>query len=75
MIGRERQDDDPELDYAGEELVVESVTFTCVGALGIGSEGYSVLYLASWERSDLAVLEQTAGLIDGVAARIENAVL
>lgn len=52
------------------------VAFTCVGALGICSDGYSVPYLASWaERSDLAVLEQTAGLIDRLASRIENAVL
>jgi antirestriction protein ArdC len=76
LIRRERQDDDPELDYAGEELVVESVAYTCVGALGIRSDGYSVPYLASWaEASDLDVLEQTAGLIDRLASRIENAVL
>jgi antirestriction protein ArdC len=76
LIRRERQDDDPELDYAGEELVVESIAYTCVGALGIRSDGYSVPYLASWaEASDLDVLEQTAGLIDRLASRIENAVL
>ncbi len=76
LIRRERQQGDPELDYAGEELVVESVAFTCVGALGIRSDGYSVPYLASWaERSDLSVLEQTAALIDRLASRIENAVL
>jgi antirestriction protein ArdC len=76
LIRRERQDDDPGLDYAAEELVVESVAYTCVGALGIRSDGYSVPYLASWaERSDLSVLEQTAGLIDRLASRIENAVL
>jgi antirestriction protein ArdC len=76
LIRRERQDGDPELDYAGEELVVESVAFTCVGALGIRSDGYSVPYLASWaERSDLSLLEQTAELIDRLASRIENAVL
>ena len=28
LIRRERQDDDPELDYAGEELVVESIAYT-----------------------------------------------
>ena len=76
LIRRERHDDDPELDYAGEELVVESIAYTCVGALGIRSDGYWVPYLASWaEASDLDVLEQTAGLIDRLASRIENAVL
>ena len=48
LIRRERQDGDPELDRASEELVVESVAFTCVGALGIKTDGYSVPYLASW---------------------------
>jgi hypothetical protein len=56
--------------------VVESIAYTCVGALGIRSDGYSVPYLACWaEASDLDVLEQTAGLIDRLASRIENAVL
>ena len=76
LIRRERQDDDPELDRASEELVVESVAFTCVGALGIKTDGYSVPYLASWaEQSDLSVLEHTAALIDRLASRIEDAVL
>jgi antirestriction protein ArdC len=76
LIRRDREDGDPELDQASEELVAESVAFTCVGALGIRSDGYSVPYLASWaEASDLDVLEQTAGLIDRLASRIENAVL
>jgi hypothetical protein len=75
-IRRERQDGDPELDRASEELVVESVAFTCDGALGIKTDGYSVPYLASWaEQADLGVLEQTAALIDRLASRIENAVL
>ena len=76
LIRRERQDGDPELDRASEELVVESVAFTCVGALGIKTDGYSVPYLASWaEQADLSVLEQTAALIDRLASRIEDAVL
>jgi len=76
LIRRERQDDDPELDRASEELVVESVAFTCVGALGIKTDGYSVPYLASWaEQADLGVLEHTAALIDRLASRIEDAVL
>jgi antirestriction protein ArdC len=76
LLRREHQEGDPQLDRASEELVVESVAFTCVGALGIRTDGYSVPYLASWaEGSDLAVLEQTAGLIDRLASRIEGAVL
>jgi antirestriction protein ArdC len=76
LIRREHQERDPELDRASEELVVESVAFTCVGALRIKTDGYSVPYLASWaEQSDLSVLEQTAALIDRLATRIEDAVL
>lgn len=76
LIRREREDGDPELDRASEELVVESVAFTCVGTLGIKADGYSVPYLASWaEQSDLSVLEQTAALIGRLASRIEDAVL
>ena len=76
LIRRERQESDPELDRASEELVVESVAFTCVGALGIRADGYCVPYLASWaEEADLAVLEQTAALIDRLASRIESAIV
>ena len=76
LIRRERHDDDPDLDRASEELVVESVAFTSVGALGIRSDGYSIPYLASWaEACEIEVLERTAALIDRLAARIEHAVL
>jgi antirestriction protein ArdC len=76
LVRHDRQDGDPKLDYAGEELVAESVAFTCVGALGISSEEYSIPYLASWaEGSDLEILEQTAMLIDRLARRIEDAAL
>ena len=47
---------------------------TCVGALGVRTDGYSVPYLASWaEQADLSVLEQTAALVDRLASRIETA--
>lgn len=76
LVRHARQADDPDLDYADEELVAESVAYTCLGALGISSEDYSIPYLASWaESSDLEVLERTAGLIDRLAHRIEDAAL
>jgi hypothetical protein len=54
--------------------VVESVAFTVCGSLGLDSSGYSIPYFASWaEREDIATIEQTAGLIDRLARRIENA--
>jgi antirestriction protein ArdC len=76
LVRHDRQSDDPALDYAGEELVAESVAYTCVGALGVSTEDYSIPYLASWaESSDLDVLERTAGLIDRLARRIEGAAI
>jgi antirestriction protein ArdC len=74
IVRLDRRPEDPELDYASEELVAESVAFTCVRSLGIAAEEYSIPYLTSWaEDTDLDVLEQTAGLIDRLASRIETA--
>jgi antirestriction protein ArdC len=76
LVRHDRQPEDPALDYAGEELVADSVAYTCVGALGVSTEDYSIPYLASWaESSDLEVLERTAGLIDRLARRIEDATI
>lgn len=74
IVRLDRHPEDPELDYASEELVAESVAFTCVRSLGIAAEEYSIPYLTSWASdSDLEVLERTAGLIDRLAGRIETA--
>jgi hypothetical protein len=76
LVRHDHKPDDPALDYAGEELVAESIAYTCVGALGVSTEDYSIPYLAAWaERSDLEVLERTAGLIDRLARRIESAAI
>jgi hypothetical protein len=70
LVRADRVEDDPELDYRSEKLVVESVACS----LGINADPSSIPYLASWaERSDLKVIEQTAGLIDRRAKRIEAA--
>ena len=75
LVRADRQDDDPQLDYASEELVAESVSFTVVRSLGIDSDAKSIPYMASWaQRTDLKVIEQTAGLIDRLARRIETAI-
>jgi len=76
LLRAEPSADDPELEHAAEELVVESVAYTVCGALGLDSSGYSIPYLASWAaRADIAILEQTATLIDRLARRIETAAL
>ncbi len=74
LVRADRQDDDPKLDYASEELVVESVAFTVVRSLGIDADSASIPYLAAWaESTDLSVIEKTAGLIDRLAKRLEDA--
>jgi antirestriction protein ArdC len=74
LVRADRQDDDPNLDYASEELVVESVAFTVIGSLGIEADASSIPYLASWaESSDLSVIEKTAALIDRLAKRVQDA--
>lgn len=58
------------------EVIVDTTAYTCLGALGISSEDYSIPYLASWaESSDLEILEHTAALIDRLARTIEDAAL
>jgi antirestriction protein ArdC len=74
LVRADRQADDPSLDYASEELVAESVSFSCLRSVGIDADGSSIPYLASWaENSDVKIIEQTAGLIDRLARRIESA--
>jgi antirestriction protein ArdC len=75
-VEREADTGDVALDYAEEELVVESITYTVAGALGLSVDDYAIPYLASWsEDTDFAVIEQAAGLIDRLAKRIEDTAL
>ena len=74
LLRAEACEDDPALEHAAEELVVESVAYTVCGALGLDSAGYSIPYLASWSsEGDIDTLERTAALIDRLARRIEDA--
>ena len=74
LTALEREDEDPELSYAAEELVVESTAFTVSGSIGLDTIGESVPYLASWAQSaPLETIEATAKLIDRLARRIEDA--
>lgn len=75
LVRAERQPDEISLEYAQEELVVESVAFTVCGALGLDTSGYSLPYLAAWsEQTDLDVIERCARMIDRIANRIEDAI-
>jgi len=76
LLHGERPEDEREFSYAEEELVVESVAFTVCGAIGLDTSGYSVPYLASWsESAELETVQTAAAVIDGLASRIEAAVL
>jgi antirestriction protein ArdC len=76
LVREDRQDGDPDLTYAQEELVVESIAMSTCGVLGLDTSGYSIAYLASWStNTELEVLERTAALINRLANRIEDAIV
>jgi hypothetical protein len=60
----------------GAPEIVDSVSYTVAGALGLRVDDYAIPYLASWSQdTDLAVIEQAAGPIDRLAKRIEDTAL
>jgi hypothetical protein len=76
LVRLTRTDSDQALDYAQEELIVESVAFCCCQTVGLDTSANSIPYLASWaEPASLEVLEQTADLTSRLADRIEHALL
>jgi N-terminal domain of anti-restriction factor ArdC len=48
LVRADRQDDDPELDRAAEELVAETVAYSVCASGRIDTGDYSITYLASW---------------------------
>jgi hypothetical protein len=74
-VRADRQDDDPELDCAAEELVAETVAYSVCASSGIDPGEFSISYLAGWsEQTPIATIERTAALIDRLSRRIEDAV-
>jgi hypothetical protein len=64
----------PKLTYAQEELVVESVAWSCCQTVGLDTSANSIPYLTSWaQTASLDILEQTAALTGRLADRIEAA--
>lgn len=73
LVRHDRQDDDPKLGYAEEELVAESVAHIAVSFVGLDSSASAVPYLASWaEDAAPGTFEQIAGLVDRLARRLED---
>jgi hypothetical protein len=67
---------DAKLTYAQEELVVESIAWSCAQTVCLDTSANSIPYLASWaEQASLEVLEQTAAITGRLAQRIEDALL
>ncbi len=73
LLRCERREEDPNLTYAEEEVVVESVAYTVCSSLGLDSAGFSVPYMTSWSQG--TEIERYAALIDRLAMRLEDAVL
>ena len=76
LVRLDHQPDDPELDYATEELVAESVAHIVCGFLGLDTAGNSIPYLAGLVRGHAAAdaFEQIAALVDRLARRFEDGV-
>ena len=75
LVRADRQDEDPELDAAAEELVAETVAYSVCASSGIEPGEFSISYLAGWsEQTPITTIERTAALIDRLSRRIEDAV-
>jgi antirestriction protein ArdC len=75
LVRIDRRDEDPKLDYAAEEVVVESVAYSVCASLRLDSSGSSVPYVAGWAESvEGDPIEAYAGLIDWLARRVEAVV-
>lgn len=76
LVRVQREAGDLPLDYAREELLVETVAHLVCGSLGIDTSPSSIPYLASWAATaSISTIEHAAGLIDRIAGRIEAVVL
>jgi antirestriction protein ArdC len=75
LVRKDKLNDDPEMTYAEEELVVESVAMSVCGSLGLDTSSFSIPYLTSWsERTPIETIESYAKLVNRLATIIEKAV-
>ena len=76
LVRVDREDGDPQLTYAGEELVVESVAMSVAGILGVDTSANSIPYLTAWSQdTPITTIHAHAALIDRLARRLETVVL
>jgi antirestriction protein ArdC len=75
LLRIDRREEDPRLDYATEEVVVESVAYSVCASLGLDSSGSAVPYVAGWSDGvEGDVIESYGSLIDRLARKIEEVV-
>jgi antirestriction protein ArdC len=73
LTRQDRHHDDPQLTYAAEELVAESVAHLAVAFVGLDTGASAVPYLATWAESAAPdTFEQIAELVDRLARRLED---
>lgn len=76
LVDIEHREQAASLDYAAEELIVESVAYSVCLMLGVDTQAATVPYLASWaQAAPIEILQQHAKLIDQIAGRIEDHLL
>jgi hypothetical protein len=74
LVRQDRQEDDPALGYAEEELVAESVAHLATSFVGLDASAASVPYLAGWAQAAPAdTFQRIAELVDRLARRLETA--
>jgi hypothetical protein len=72
-VRHDHHDDDPELGYAAEELVAESVAQLAVSFVGLNSRASAIPYLAFWAQSAPAdSFQEIVELVDRLARRLED---
>ncbi|MTD47661.1 hypothetical protein GKE82_26015 [Conexibacter sp. W3-3-2] len=74
LVREDKQEGDPPLTYAREELVAESVAYIVASGLGFDSSANSIPYLAAYaEQTGPEAWALIASLTDRLAGRIEEA--
>jgi antirestriction protein ArdC len=73
LVRCDQREEDPDLTYGEEEVVVECVAHTVCSTIGFDTSGWSVPYMATWGEGD--EIARYAELIDRLATRLEDAVL
>lgn len=72
LVCVDREEGDPKLTYAEEEVVVECVAMAVCGTVGLDTSSASIPYMASWGTGE--EIERYAAVVDRLARRLEDVV-